>query len=150
MKKPVFHYSDTLYTISWILTLPILLDICTACTLFSFWLVVLLYFIVLGINIVRIGHGVAQKCWKFCLTLFFELLAGAIILAFFQLSFKGIINTPFSHAKAPDVVQISNPANDTVIDKGLTIKLNSLPEDSVSSEGSGHKDIEPVRHQERR
>lgn len=136
MKKPVFHYSNTLYTISWILTLPILLDICTACTLLSFWLVVLLYFIVLGLNLIRIWHGIAQKCWKFCISLFLQLLAGALILAFFQLSFKGIINTPFSHSDAPDIVEIENPATDTVKGQDPTIKVNAIPYDTISSKDS--------------
>ncbi len=132
MKKPVFHHSNTLYTLSWILTVPILLDISTACTLLSFWLVGLLYFIVLAISLVRIGHGIAQKCWKFCLSLGAQLLAGALILAFFQLSFKGIINTPFSHSKAPDIVEIANPATDTLKGEIPEIKVNPIPVDSVT------------------
>lgn len=144
MKKPVFHYSNTLYTISWILTLPILLDICTACTLFSFWLVGLLYFIVLGLNIIRIWHGLAQKCWKFCISLFLQLLAGALILAFFQLSFKGIINTPFTHSDAPDIVEIANPATDTVKGKDPAIKVNALPVDTMPLKDTAKKTSDKI------
>ncbi|MDE6335226.1 MAG: hypothetical protein K2J63_00805 [Muribaculaceae bacterium] len=109
MKKPIFPYCNTIYTISWILTVPILIDISTACTLFSFWLVWLLFILVLIISIIRLWHGFAQKCYKFCLGLIGQLLLGAAILGFFQLSFNNVIQTPFSHPLAPDIVEIANP-----------------------------------------
>lgn len=109
MKKPVFSYSYGLFTISWLLTVPILIDISTACTLFSFWIVWLLYALVLIISIIRLWHGFAQKCYKFCFSLLGQLALGAIILGFFQLSFNNVIHTPFSKAKTPDIVDIANP-----------------------------------------
>lgn len=109
MKKPVFPHCNTIYTISWILTVPILIDICTACTLFSFWVVWLLFILVLIISIIRLWHGFAQKCYKFCWGLIAQLLLGGLILGFFQLSFNNVIQTPLSHSVAPDIVEIANP-----------------------------------------
>lgn len=109
MKKPVFNHCNTVFTISWILTLPILIDICTGCTLFSFWIVWIFYFAVLGISIIRLVHGFRQKCYGFCWGLIAQLLLGAAILLFFKLSFNDIINTPVSHAVVPDDVEITNP-----------------------------------------
>lgn len=120
MKKPEFPHCNTLFTISWILTLPILIDISTACSLISFWLVWLFYFLVLIISIIRLWHGFAQKCYKFCFSLLGQLALGAAILVFFQLSFNNVIHTPFSHSVAPDIVEITNPVQpaDTVKEKG--------------------------------
>lgn len=120
MNKPVFHHCNTLFTISWILTLPILIDICTACTLFSFWLVWLLFFAVLIISAIRLVHGFAQKCYKFCWSLIAQLLIGAGILLFFQLSFNDVIRTPLSNPVAPDVVEIANPVHeDSLVKIGM-------------------------------
>lgn len=109
MKKPEFPYSNILFTISWILTVPILIDISTACTLFSFWVVWFLFILVFLISAVRLWHGFAQKCYKFCFSLISQLCLGFIILGFFQLSFNNVIHTPFSHQIAPDIVEITNP-----------------------------------------
>lgn len=111
MKKPVFNHCNTAFTISWILTLPILIDICTACTLFSFWLVWVFFFTVLAISVIRLVHGFRQKCYKFCWALIAQLLAGAAILLFFQLSFNDVIKTPVSNPVASDDVSITNPIN---------------------------------------
>lgn len=136
MKKPVFSYCNTLFTISWILTVPILIDISTACTLFSFWLVWLLYFLVLIISIIRLWHGFAQKCYKFCFSLFGQLALGAIILGFFQLSFNNIIHTPFSKARTPDIVDIANPV--LVVDSAKN-KTETEKSDIKSIKHDGHK-----------
>lgn len=109
MKKPVFRHCETVFTISWILTLPILIDICTACTLFSFWVVWILYFLVLAISIVRLVYGFRQKCYKFCWGLITQLLAGAAVLLFFQLSFNDVINTPVSNPVSPADLLIDEP-----------------------------------------
>ena len=109
MKKPVYNYSYALYTASWILTVPILIDICTACTLFPVWIVWMLFAIVVIISIIRLFHGFAQKCYKFSWGLIAQLLAGAAILAFFQLSFNHVIETPVSNSVTPDVLEIANP-----------------------------------------
>lgn len=122
MKKPVFRHCNTIYTISWILTLPILIDICTACTLFSFWVVWLLYFAVLLISLVRLVHGFAQKCYKFCWGLIAQLLLGAAILVFFQLSFNDVIRNPLNHSVTPDVVEIENPVHPDSLLRKTTVK----------------------------
>lgn len=124
MKKPVFRYSNTIFTVSWLLTLPILLDICTLCNLFSFWVAWLLYFAVLIISIIRLVHGFSQKCYKFSFGLISQLLLGAIVLLFFQLSFNHIIETPVSDPVTPTVVEITPP-------KGLEI-------DTVTPEKINH------------
>ena len=109
MKKPLFRYSNTVYNISWILTVPILIEISTACTLFSLWIAWFLYILVLILSIIRLVHGFAQRCYKFCWSLIAQLLLGAIILGFFHLSFNNVIHSPFSHSVAPDVVEVANP-----------------------------------------
>ncbi len=109
MKKPVFPHANTIYTISWILIVPVLIDISTACTLFSFWLVWLLFFLVLFLSLIRLWHGFAQKCYKFCGSLLAQLMLVAAILGFFQLSFNNVIHTPLSHSVAPDIVEIADP-----------------------------------------
>ena len=137
MKKPVFPHCNLVYTISWILTVPILIDISTACTLFSFWLVWLLFFLVTIISIIRLWHGFAQRCYKFCWSLIAQLLLGAAILGFFQLSFNNIIHTPFSHSLTPDIVEIANPVlvvdstKDKTIDSRHSVELRS---DTVKSQ----------------
>lgn len=121
MKKPVFAHSNTLFTISWILTLPILLDICTACTLISFWIVWIFYIAVLIISLVRIFYGIKQKCYKFCWGLLGQLALGAAILLFFQLSFNRVIETPVSDPVTPDIVNIVNPIHpDSIADKNVS------------------------------
>ncbi|MBD5309019.1 MAG: hypothetical protein HDS10_01100 [Bacteroides sp.] len=109
MKKPVFKHSNLIFTISWLLTLPILLDICTGCNLFSFWIAWLLYFLVFIISVIRLVHGFSQKCYKFSFGLIAQLMLGAAILLFFQLSFNHIIETPVSDPVTPTVVEIAPP-----------------------------------------
>lgn len=109
MKKPVFAHCNTIYTLSWILAVPILIDISTACTLVSFWIVWVLFFLVLFLSAIRLWHGFAQKCYKFCWSLIAQLVGIATILLFFQLSFNNVIHTPLSHSVTPDIVEIANP-----------------------------------------
>lgn len=109
MKKPVFNHSSIVFTISWILTLPILIDICTGCTLFSFWIVWLFYLAVLIISIIRLAHGFRQKCYKFCWGLIAQLLLGAGILLFFQLSFNDVIQTAVSHPVMSYTLDVKDP-----------------------------------------
>ncbi len=137
MKKPVFNYSNALYTASWILTVPILIDICTACTLFSMWIVWVLFFIVLLISIIRLFHAFAQKCYKFAGGLIAQLVIGACILTFFQLSFNHVIETPVSNAIAPDVVEIANPVE--VADSGNQFKLDNTKKTDKHEESSTRK-----------
>lgn len=153
MKKPVFPHCNTLFTISWILTLPILLDICTACTLISFWLVWFFYFLVLIISIIRLWHGFAQKCYKFSFGLLAQLALGAAILIFFQLSFNNVIHTPFSHSVSPDVVEIANPVilQDSAKNKGKEMKqgiiINYPDKDSM---GNGDKTKDEINHKRKK
>ena len=146
MKKPVFNYSNALYTASWILTVPILIDICTACTLFSVWLVWILFAIVVIISLIRLVHGFAQKCYKFSWGLIAQLLAGAIILAFFQLSFNHVIETPVSNSVTPDVLEIANPIqlNDSATTH--TNKEAKKTEHNAPSDKLKQKKSEDTRH----
>ncbi len=109
MNKPQFNHSNTIYTISWILTVPILIEISTACTLFSMWIAWVLFFLVALLSLIRIWHGFAQKCYKFSISLFSQLVLGFIVLGFFQLSFNNVFHTPFSHSLKPDIVEVANP-----------------------------------------
>lgn len=110
MKKPQFPHCNTVFTISWILTIPLLINICTGCNLFSFWVSWILFFLVTIISIVRLVYGFKQGCHKFCWGLIGELALGAIVLGFFQLSFNNIIKTPVSDPVTPAVVNIAPPA----------------------------------------
>lgn len=152
MKKPVFSYSNSLFTLSWLLTVPILIDISTACTLFSFWIVWLLYALVLIISIIRLWHGFAQKCYKFCFSLFGQLALGAIILVFFQLSFNNVIHTPFSKARTPDIVDIANPVlvADSAKNKNedKKMEINSIKH-SDSSRGDSSKTSHKESHSDK-
>lgn len=109
MKKPVFPHCNTVFTISWILTIPLLINICTGCNLFSFWVSWILFAIISCISIVRLWFGFRQKCYKFSWGLIGELALGAVILGFFQLSFNDVIQTPVSHPVTPAMVEIAPP-----------------------------------------
>lgn len=135
MKKPVFEYSKSIFTLSWLLTVPLLIDICTGCNLFSFWVAWLLYFCVFIISVIRLVHGFRQKCYKFSFGLIAQLLLGAVVLLFFQLSFNHIIETPVSDPVTPAVVEIAPPKGldiDTVStnDKKEIIQTKSASEDA--------------------
>lgn len=109
MKKPVFKHCNTVYTISWILTIPLLINICTGCNLFSFWVSWLLFFLILIISVIRLVHGFKQHCYKFCWGLIAQLALGAVVLGFFQLSFNNVIETPVSDPVTPTELSITPP-----------------------------------------
>ena len=109
MKKPVFKYSKVAYCISAVLTVPLLIDICTACNLFSFWIAWILLILIGIVSIVRLVFAFRQHCYKFAYGLIGQLLLGVAILMFFQLSFNNVIETPVSHPVAPAVVDIAPP-----------------------------------------
>ena len=109
MKKPVFNHSTVWYALSAILTIPLLIDICTACHLFSLWIAWLLFILIGAISIVRLWFGFRQQCYKFCWGLIGQLLLGAGVLIFFQLSYNRVIETHVSHPVTPAVVDISDP-----------------------------------------
>lgn len=109
MNKPVFKYSTLCYTISAILTIPLLIDICCACHLFSLWIAWLLFILICLVSLVRLWFAVRQKCYKFAWGLFGQLLLGAGVLIFFQLSYNRVIETPVSNPVTPAVVDIVDP-----------------------------------------
>lgn len=109
MTKPVFKYSQILYSVSAILSIPLLIDICTACHLFSLWIAWMLLFLICGISAVRLWFAFSQKCYKFAWGLIGQILLGAGVLIFFQLSINNVIETPVSHPVTPDVVDIAPP-----------------------------------------
>lgn len=109
MTKPVFKYSNLLYMLSAILTIPLLIDMCTACRLFSLWIAWLLLILIGIISIIRLWHAFAQKLYKFAWGLIGQLLLGAGVLIFFQLSINRVIETPVSHPLTPAVVNITDP-----------------------------------------
>lgn len=109
LNKPIFKYSKICYGISAILTIPLLIDICTACHLFSLWIAWLLFFLICAVSIVRLYFGFKQKCYKFSWGLIGQVMLGGIVLIFFQLSYNRVIETPVSHPITPAVVNISDP-----------------------------------------
>lgn len=122
MKKPVFRHSKILFSLSAILTVPLLIDICTACNLFSLWIAWLLFILIGLISIIRLIFAFKQQCYKFAWGLIGQLALGAVLLTFFQLSYNNVIETPVSHPLAPAVVNIAEPA---VLDGDSTPKTPS-------------------------
>ena len=112
MNKPVFKFSNIWFAFSAILTIPLLIDICTACHLFSLWIAWLLFILISAISLVRIWFGIKQHCYKFVWGLIGQLLLGAAVLIFFQLSYNKVIVTPVSHPVTPAVVDIADPLLD--------------------------------------
>lgn len=108
-QKPVFKYSGFLFILSAILTVPLLIDICTACNLFSFWIAWILFILICIISLIRLIYAFKQHCFKFAWSLIGQLFLGAAVLVFFQLSFNNVIETPVSHPVAPAVVDIAPP-----------------------------------------
>ena len=109
MKKPVFKYYKAFYVASAILSIPLLIDMCTACHLFPLWIAWILFILIGAISIVRLWFGFRQSCFKFCWGFIGQLLLGAGILIFFQLSYNKVIETPVSHPVTPAVVDIQDP-----------------------------------------
>lgn len=132
MKKPVFPHSSTVFTISWIITIPLLINICTGCNLFSFWVSWVLLAVISLISAVRLVYGFRQKCHAFCWGLISELLLGAVVLAFFQLSFNHVIQTPVSDPITPTVVKIAPPV---VLDADSGLHKEKATEKKTPVEG---------------
>lgn len=109
MKKPVFKYSQIWFVVSAVLTIPLLIDICTACHLFSLWIAWLLFFLICIISFVRLWYAFRQQLYNFAWGLIGQLLLGAGVLIFFQLSYNRVIETPVSNPITPAVVNITNP-----------------------------------------
>lgn len=126
MKTPVFKYSNVWFAASAVLTIPLLIDMCTACHLFSLWIAWLLFFLICLISIVRLVHAFAQHLYKFAWGLIGQLLLGAAVLIFFQLSYNRVIETPVSNPLTPAVVNIADP-----LVKPDTLRRDSLKTDSL-------------------
>ena len=109
MKRPVFKYSQIWYAASAVLAIPLLIDMCTACHLFSLWIAWLLFFLICIISFIRLWYAFKQHLYKFAWGLIAQLLLGAGVLIFFQLSYNKVIETPVSHPVTPAVVDIQNP-----------------------------------------
>lgn len=116
MKKPEFSHYKLLYALSAILTVPLLIDICTACHLFSLWIAWLLFTLIVIISLIRLFFAFKQKCFKFAFGLLGQLILGGAVLTFFQLSYTNVIETPVSHPVTPAVVNIAPPiiVHDTI------------------------------------
>lgn len=108
-QKPVFKYSKVWYIVSAILSIPLLIDICTACHLFSLWIAWLLFILIGAVSIIRLWFAFRQHCYKFAWGLIGQLLLGAGVLIFFQLSVNRVIETPVSDPLTPAVVDIMDP-----------------------------------------
>ncbi|MCH5240463.1 MAG: hypothetical protein J1F38_09585 [Muribaculaceae bacterium] len=109
MNKPVFKYARLCYIISAILSIPLLIDMCTACHLFSLWIAWLLFILICIVSSIRLWFGFKQHLYKFSWGLIGQLLLGAAVLIFFQLSVNRVIDTPVSHPVTPAVVDITDP-----------------------------------------
>ena len=109
MKKPEFAHSKLLYFLSAVLTVPLLIDICTACHFFSLWIAWLLFTLIGAISIIRLIFAFKQGCFKFAFGLLGQLALGGAVLTFFQLSYNNVIETPVSHPVTPAVVNIAPP-----------------------------------------
>ena len=109
MKKPVFKYANVCYAISAILSIPLLIDMCTACHLFSLWIAWILFILICIVSIIRLWYAFRQGCNKFAWGLIGQILLGGGVLIFFQLSYNRVIETPVSHPVTPAVVNIQDP-----------------------------------------
>lgn len=107
--KPSFSHDKLLYTLSAILTVPLLIDICTACRLFSLWIAWSLFTLIGAISLIRLIFAFKQHCYRFAWGLIGQLALGGIVLGFFQLSITNVIETPVSHPVDPAVVNIAPP-----------------------------------------
>lgn len=108
-QKPVFKYSVLCYAISAVLSIPLLIDICAACHLFPLWIAWILFILIGAVSIIRLWFAFRQRCYKFAWGLIGQILLGAGVLIFFQLSYNRVIDTPVSHPVTPAVVDITDP-----------------------------------------
>lgn len=138
MNKPVFKYSNVWFAISAILSIPLLIDICTACHLFSLWLAWLLLILIGAVSCVRLWYAFKQKCYKFAWGLIGQLVLGAGVLIFFQLSYNRVIETPVSNPVTPAVVEINDPF----------LELDSARKSQAKKEGIKNENIS-VKHSEK-
>ncbi|MBD5357012.1 MAG: hypothetical protein HDR88_08435 [Bacteroides sp.] len=145
MKKPVFKHCNTIFTISWILTIPLLINICTGCNLFSFWVSWLLFYLILIISIIRIVYGFKQHCYKFSWGLIAQLALGAVVLAFFQLSFNHVIKTPVSDPVTPTEFTIEPPKIILPEDSSAKKEIKSVA-DSVKKKAKAFSKDDEDKH----
>ena len=123
MTRPEFKYANIWYAASAILTIPLLIDMCTACHLFSLWIAWLLFILICLVSLVRLWFAFAQHLYKFAWGLIGQLLLGAGVLIFFQLSYNRVIETPVSNPVTPAVVDIVDPL----------VKPDSIHKESIKS-----------------
>lgn len=129
-QKPVFKYSKYWFAASAVLSIPLLIDICTACHLFSLWIAWLLFFLICIISFIRLWFAFKQKCFKFAWGLIGQLLLGAGVLIFFQLSYNRVIETPVSNPVTPAVVDIEDPLLELDSVHKATSKPHQIPKKS--------------------
>lgn len=133
--RPVFKYSKACFAISAILSIPLLIDICTACHLFSLWIAWLLLILIGAVSIIRLIFAFKQHCYKFAWGLIGQLLLGIGILIFFQLSYNKVIETPVSHPVTPAVVDVTDPfLNLDSVHKAQTKKADSTKLENKKTE----------------
>lgn len=137
MKKPVFSHDKLLYTLSAVLTVPLLIDMCTACHLFSLWIAWLIFTLIGAISLIRLFFAFRQKCFKFAFGLLGQLILGGLILTFFQLSYTNVIETPVSHPVTPAVVDIAPPV--LIHDSVKSTPKKAAPNKSVKDNKSDSK-----------
>lgn len=137
MKKPVFSHDKLLYTLSAVLTVPLLIDMCTACHLFSLWIAWLIFTLIGAISLIRLFFAFRQKCFKFAFGLLGQLILGGLILTFFQLSYTNVIETPVSHPVTPAVVDIAPPV--LIHDSVKSTPKTAAPDKSVKDNKSDSK-----------
>ena len=145
MNKPEFKHSTLLYGLSAILAVPLLIDMCTACHLFSLWLAWLLFTLICIISLIRLFFAFRQKCYKFAAGLLGQLILGAGVLTFFQLSYTNVIETPVSHPVTPAVVDIAPP-----IILHDSIKPDSNDKDIHISDRPDHPEYEKDKYNDHR
>lgn len=136
-QKPVFKYSTAWFAASAVLTIPLLIDICTACHLFSLWIAWLLMILIGGVSLVRLWFAFKQHCYKFAWGLIGQLLLGVGVLIFFQLSYNRVIETPVSHPLTPDIINIANP----ILELDSTHKSAAKKSDSTASDKKPEPEI---------
>ncbi|MCH5238166.1 MAG: hypothetical protein J1E95_10295 [Muribaculaceae bacterium] len=142
MKKPEFRFSKLTYSISAILSIPLLIDFCTACHLFPLWLAWSLLILIIIISGFRLWFAFSQHCYKFAWGLIGQIFLGAGVLTFFQLSYTNVIETPVSHPETPAVINIASPIlnMDSVSkDQKQDLKIHKTKEDKKTKESKNSK-----------
>lgn len=142
MSRPIFKYSNIWYWASAVLTIPLLIDMCTACHLFSLWIAWALFILICLISCVRLWYGFSQHLYKFSWGLIGQLVLGAVVLIFFQLSYNRVIETPVSNPVTPAVVNIADP----LVKPDSVHKTSSKKEGVREVKGSNEHSYKSEKH----